>query len=62
MAKPAKASLHQKTKECSLYGFLVQEKAKNNALNADDANLMTPYAKLVQFCTFLVSNGHPKGH
>ena len=30
--------------------------------NADAVNLETPYAKLIQFCTFLVSNGHPNGH
>ena len=43
----------QKTKECSLYGFIVQQ---------PEQDTKQPYQQLVEFCQFLQSNGHPKSH
>jgi len=46
----------QKTKECTLYGFIIQPK---RSLDHGADPTSTPYSKLVEFCKFL-QGSHPQ--
>jgi len=48
----------QKTKECSLYGYLIQLRSDKHMTGGAAG----PHAKLLEFCHFLVGQTHSQSH